>query len=79
MGVEVLYNLWSSITSANVSGAAQWLAVIGFALIVIVAIGYGIAGSVKLIKMISSMKIKEFSLLLLALGFALIGIAVVLP
>ncbi len=79
MGVEVLYNLWSSITSANVSGVAQWLAVIGFALIVIVAIGYGIAGSVKLIKMISSMKIKEFSLLLLALGFALIGIAVVLP
>ncbi len=79
MGVEVLYNLWSSITSANVNGMAQWLAVIGFALIVIVAIGYGIAGSVKLIKMISSMKIKEFSLLLLALGFALIGIAVILP
>ncbi len=79
MGVEVLYNLWSSIASANVNGMAQWFAVIGFALIVIVAIGYGIAGSIKLIKMISSMKVKEFSLLLLVLGFALIGIAVVLP
>ncbi len=79
MGIEVLQNLWSSIASANVNGVAQWLAVIGFALIIIVAVGYGVAGSVKLIKMISSMRIKEFSLLLLALGFALIGIAVVLP
>jgi len=79
MGVEVLYNLWSSITSANVNGIAQWLAVIGLALIAIVAVGYGVVGSVKLIKMVSSMKIKEFSLLLLALGFVLIGIAVVLP
>ncbi len=79
MGINVLYNLWSSVMNANVSGAAHWLAITGICIVAAVAIGYGVAGFIKLVKLISSMKVKKFSLLLLAIGFALLGIAVALP
>jgi len=48
MGFEALQGVIQSITSFNVSGVSGWLAVIGFSIIVIVAIGYGIYGAIKL-------------------------------
>ncbi|RLG77562.1 MAG: hypothetical protein DRO10_03985 [Thermoprotei archaeon] len=79
MGFEALQGVIQSITSFNVSGVSGWLAVIGFSIIVIVAIGYGIYGAIKLAKWMSMLRVKEFSLLLLAIGAALMGIAVALP
>lgn len=79
MGLDAIYGIWSSIANFSVDGVAGWLAVIGFSIIVIVALAYGIYGTVRLVKWISTMRVKEFSLLLLAIGIILIGAAAILP
>jgi len=79
MGVEVLSGLISSLTTFRVSGISNWLALIGFSIIVVVAVGYGIYGIYKLIKWAANMRVKEFTLLMVALGAAMIGAAIALP
>ncbi|MCD6323607.1 MAG: hypothetical protein J7L55_00635 [Desulfurococcales archaeon] len=79
MGLQVLYGLWSAITSFRVTGVASWLALAGITIIAVVAAGYGIYGLIKLGKWVASMRVKEFSILLLAIGAALVGVAVALP
>ncbi len=79
MGVEVLSGLVSSLTTFRVSGISNWLAVIGFSIIVIVAAGYGVYGIYRLVKWAANMRIKEFTLLLVAIGAAMIGAAIALP
>ena len=58
MGIEVLQGLWYSITNFRASGISNWLAVIGFTIIVIVAAAYGIYGIYRLTKWISNMRVK---------------------
>ncbi len=79
MSVGLISQLLSAVSGASVGGLAHTLAVVGLVMIASVALGYAIVGGVKLIKKISSMKVKEFSLLILAIGFVLLGIAVALP
>ncbi len=79
MGLQVLYGLWTALTSFKVSGITSWLALAGISIIAVVAAGYGIYGAIRLGKWIARMRVKEFSLLLLALGAALVGVAVALP
>ena len=79
MGFEVLSSLVTSLTTLRVSGVSNWLAVIGLSIIAVVAAGYGIYGIYRLIKWMANMRVKEFTLLLLAIGVAMIGAAIALP
>ena len=79
MGLEVLNNIWSWVMSLGNAGISSWLAVAGFLIIVIVAAGYGIYGLVKLGKMLFSMRVKEFTVVLLVLGVVFLGLAAILP
>ncbi len=79
MGFEVLEPILNVFKGIQASGLAQWLALIGIAIIAIVVGAYIIYGLVKLGKMIISLRVKEFTLLLLAIGAALLSIAVILP
>ena len=79
MGIEVLSSLVGSLLTFRVSGISSWLAVIGFSIIVIVAAGYGIYGIYRLVKWAANMRVKEFTLLLVAVGAAMIGAAIALP
>ncbi len=79
MGFEVLEPILNIFRGIHVNGLAQWLALIGIAIITVIAGAYLIYGLVKLGKMLLSLRIKEFTLLLLVVGAALLGIAVILP
>lgn len=79
MGFEVLEPVLNLFKSMQRAGLAQWLALVGMGIIVVVACAYFIYGLIKLGKMILSLRVKEFTLLLLVVGAVLVGIAVVLP
>ena len=79
MGVEAIQSILSWFSGVSPSGTAQWLAVMGFMLILGIGVGYAAYGVVRLSKKILNMSVKEFSLFLLALGVIMIGLAAVLP
>ncbi len=82
MGVEVLNvlnELFAPLTNLGSSSLATVLAVFGLVLITIVAVGYVIYGLVRLGKLLFSMRIKEFSLIMLGLGVAFLVVAIVMP
>jgi hypothetical protein len=79
MGLQVLYGLWEALTHFKIAGISSWLALAGITIIAIVALGYGVYGLVRLAKWVSNMRIKEFSVVLLALGAIMVGAAIALP
>lgn len=82
MGTEVLNvlnNLFIPLQNLGTSSLTTILAIAGITMIVLVAIGYAIYGMVKLGKLLFSMRIKEFSLIMLGLGVAFLVVAIVMP
>lgn len=82
MGVEVfnvLNELFTPLTNLGSSSLATVLAIFGLVLIIIVAVGYAVYGLVKLGRLLFSMRIKEFSLIMLGLGVAFLVVAIVMP
>ncbi len=79
MGLEVLQPILSWFNGVSSGGIASWLAVAGIIIIAAVALGYVAYGLVKFAKLVVNMKVKEFSLLLLAVGAVFVGLAILLP
>lgn len=82
MGTEVLNvlsNIFTPLQNLGTSSLTTTLAIAGIAMILLVAVGYTIYGIVKLGKLLFSMRIKEFSLIMLGLGVAFLVVAIVMP
>ena len=79
MGLEVFKPIIDSLGNIGSSGISAWLAWTGLIIIAIIGGAYLVYGVIKLSKIIVSLKIKDFALLLLIIGVVLIGIAIVLP
>ncbi len=79
MGLEALQPILTWFSNINGGGVASWLAVAGIAIIAAVALGYIAYGLVKFAKLVINMRVKEFSLLLLAVGAVFVGLAILLP
>ncbi|MEM2020883.1 MAG: hypothetical protein QXP80_01485 [Zestosphaera sp.] len=82
MGVEVLNilnELFTPLTNLGSSSLATVFAVFGLVLIIVVAVGYAVYGLVKLGKLLFSMRMKEFSLIMLGLGVAFLVVAIAMP
>lgn len=65
--------------SINTTSLATTLALVGIIILGLLAATYLIIGLIKLGKAIWNMKVKEFILMMVALGAAFIAIAIVIP
>ncbi|MCD6084651.1 MAG: hypothetical protein J7J20_03825 [Desulfurococcales archaeon] len=79
MGLEALQPILNWFTNVSSGGIASWLAIAGIVIIAAVALGYVVYGLMKFAKLVINMKVKEFSLLLLAVGAVFVGLAILLP
>jgi len=77
--LNVLNNLFTPLQNLGASSLTIILAIAGITMIALVAVGYAIYGMVKLGKLLFSMRIKEFSLIMLGLGVAFLVVAIVMP
>lgn len=79
MALKVLEPIVSWINGLASSSISYWLAIIGFGILAVIAIAYGLYGLVRLSKWVIGMRVKEFTLFLVILGVVLVGLAIVLP
>jgi len=81
MGFEVLTKILSILTgvSSGISGIAEGIALAGLIIVLVIACAYGIWGCIKLGKVVMRMRVHQFALFVLGIGFALIAIAALLP
>jgi len=77
--LEVLNNVFTSLQSLGAGSLTTVLAVTGIALIILVALGYAVYGLIKLGKLLFSMRVKEFSLIMLGLGIVFLVVAIIMP
>jgi len=81
MGFESVLKVLSFLTGmgSGISSMAESIALVGLIIVFIIAIAYAIWGLVKLGKLVLRMKVHQFALFVLGIGFALIAIAALLP
>ncbi len=82
MGVEVLEvlnNIFAPLQNLGTSSLTTILAVVGITLIILVVLGYAAYGIIRLGKLLFSMRVKEFSLVMLGLGIVFLVIAIIMP
>lgn len=77
--LEVLNEVFAPLQNLGTGSLTTVLAVIGITLIVLVALGYAIYGLIKLGKLLFSMRVKEFSLIMLGLGIVFLVVAIIMP
>ncbi|MEO3992746.1 MAG: hypothetical protein QN229_00280 [Desulfurococcaceae archaeon TW002] len=77
--LEVLNNILAPLQNLGTSSLATVLAVIGITLIILVGLGYAVYGLIKLGKLLFSMRVKEFSLVMLGLGIVFLVVAIIMP
>ena len=81
MGLDAVVEVARGILrfSVNTGSLSRVLALVGIGIILVLALGYGLYGAVKLGKAILQMKVNHFTAMLAAIGVALIVIAALLP
>ncbi|MEM1797141.1 MAG: hypothetical protein QXZ48_00505 [Zestosphaera sp.] len=77
--LEVLNNIFAPLQNLGTSSLTTVLAVIGVTLIILVAVGYAVYGLIRLGKLLFSMRVKEFSLIMLGLGIVFLVVAIIMP
>ncbi|MEM0347118.1 MAG: hypothetical protein QXL83_02510 [Zestosphaera sp.] len=77
--LEVLNNIFAPLQNLGTSSLTTVLAVIGVTLIILVAVGYAVYGLIRLGKLLFSMHVKEFSLIMLGLGIVFLVVAIIMP
>jgi len=77
--LEVLNNIFTPLQNIGTSSLTTLLAVVGITLIILVALGYMVYGLIKLGKLLFSMRVKEFSLIMLGLGIVFLVVAIIMP
>lgn len=77
--LEVLNSIFAPFQNLGASGLTTVLAVIGITLIILVAVGYAVYGLIRLGKLLFSMRVKEFSLVMLGLGIVFLVVAIIMP
>ena len=79
MGLDVLEPIVNMLRGLQYSGVSHWLALVGLGIIFSIGLAYAIYGIIKLGKLVLSLRVKEFTMLLLIVGVVLLGLALVLP
>lgn len=77
--LEVLNSIFAPLQNLGASSLTTALAVIGITLIILVAVGYAVYGLIRLGKLLFSMRVKEFSLVMLGLGIVFLVVAIIMP
>lgn len=81
MGLESVLKVLGFLTGvgSGISSMAESIALAGLIIVFAIAIAYAIWGLAKLGKLVLRMKVHQFALFILGIGFALIAIAALLP